>query len=200
MSDIRFLKLAQKIAEENVVRRGGEPFGAIVVRNGKVIGIGRNETIHKHDPTAHAIFLAIRNANLNIKSADLSGSTIYTNAEPCAMCESAAYWAQIEKIVFGITLQEEAGFGYLASQLYGELCIAPQEQRSIPSIQINFKDRFKYLPFTLYNFSPQNTSGSSCRKSENNDGNEKIATRKCKKCHPGNGSTATRPVLLRIGI
>ena len=92
--DQNFLDQAIELAKQSV-NNGGGPFGAIVVKNKKIIGKGNNQVTQANDPTAHAEVIAIREACKTINHFDLSDCTIYTSCEPCPMCFSAIHWANI---------------------------------------------------------------------------------------------------------
>ena len=98
-----FMRQAIELSEENV-RSGGGPFGAVIVRDGRVIATGTNGVTRLNDPTAHAEVTAIRNAARALGTFDLSGCEIYTSCEPCPMCLGAIYWARIGKIYEEIAL------------------------------------------------------------------------------------------------
>ena len=130
-----FMKRAIEIAEKNVSDLLGGPFGAVIVREGNIIGEGSNTVTSTNDPTAHAEINAIRQACQNTSSFNLSNSTIYTNCEPCSMCLSAIYWARIEQIFFANTKTDAAEIGVDDDIIYKEI-ILPAEKRSIPAQQI----------------------------------------------------------------
>ncbi len=101
------------------IRNGeGGPFGAVIVRNGEIIGKGHNRVLADHDPTMHGEVAAIRNACSNIGSYSLKGCTLYTTAYPCPMCLSAALWAGIERIVYGCTVHDTADIGFKDDEFY----------------------------------------------------------------------------------
>lgn len=96
----QFMKLALEEAR-NGIKAGDRPFGSVVVRDGKVVGRGRNLVASTLDPTAHAEVQAIRNAAANLKVARLEGCTLYTSCEPCPMCCGATFYAGIDTLVIG---------------------------------------------------------------------------------------------------
>jgi guanine deaminase len=112
----------------------GGPFGAIVVKDGQVIGEGWNQVTSTNDPSAHAEVVAIREACKKIQHFDLSGAEIYASCEPCPMCLSAIYWARIEKIYYANTRQDAANIGFDDEFLYQEIS-KPLRQRKIPLVQ-----------------------------------------------------------------
>lgn len=131
-TDREFMQQAINLSIENV-HQGGGPFGAVIVRNGKVISTGVNRVTINNDPTAHAEVQAIRNACQNIKNFKLDGCTIYTSCEPCPMCLSAIYWSGISKIYFGNTKQDAKIIDFDDQFIYDEI-EKSTDHRSIPSI------------------------------------------------------------------
>lgn len=101
MDDKQFLEKAIMKAKESITQ-GGFPAGAIIVKDGKVIGEGISIGNILHDPTSHGETQCIRNACKNIQSSDLSGATLYASMESCAMCLNSCMWAGISKIVFAL--------------------------------------------------------------------------------------------------
>jgi tRNA(Arg) A34 adenosine deaminase TadA len=99
MNDILFLKRAIEKARESVAE-GGFPAGAIVVKEGRIIGEGISIGNKLNDPTSHGEMTAVRDACKNIASSDLNGAILYASMEPCSMCHSASMWSGIKKIVF----------------------------------------------------------------------------------------------------
>jgi tRNA(Arg) A34 adenosine deaminase TadA len=113
-----FMKKAKELSEVNLRINSGGPFGACIVKDGIIIGEGRNEVLEKNDPTAHAEIMAIRKAADNIKNYDLSGSVIYTSCFPCPMCLSAIMWANIDKIYYGNTKEDAKSIGFRDKEIY----------------------------------------------------------------------------------
>ena len=110
--------------------RGG-PFGAVVARNGVIVGRGNNQVLAGNDPTAHAEVVAIRAACKKLRSFQLEGCVLYTSCEPCPMCLAAAYWARVDAIVFANTRADAAAIGFGDAFLYRELGLAPV-RRALP--------------------------------------------------------------------
>ena len=98
--DLKFMKLALGLAKKAEIKNE-VPVGALIVRNGKIIGQGMNTSISDHDPTSHAEINAIREAAKSIKNYRLKDCAIYVTLEPCAMCVGAIQHARIEKIIYG---------------------------------------------------------------------------------------------------
>ncbi|MEI8348568.1 MAG: nucleoside deaminase [Candidatus Omnitrophota bacterium] len=107
----KYMRLALKEAKKNLTRMHGGPFGACIVRGGKVIALGHNSVL-TNDPTAHAEINAIRSAAKKLKSYDLSGCIIYSTTEPCPMCFSAIHWARIDGIVYGNAIADAKKIGF----------------------------------------------------------------------------------------
>ena len=117
------------------IKLGGGPFGAVIVKDGKIIAEGANKVTINNDPTAHAEVMAIRNAAKNLNDFNLSGCEIYTSCEPCPMCLSAIYWARIDKIWYANTKTDAKNIGFDDSFIYDEVKL-PLEERAIPIIQL----------------------------------------------------------------
>lgn len=130
----RFMKRAIELSRTHMLTGAGGPFGAVIVKDGKVIGEGWNQVTSTNDPTAHAEVVAIRNATQNMKAFDLQGAELYTSCEPCPMCLAAAYWARITKIYFGNTRSDAAKIQFDDDFIYQEIPKA-LEDRQIPMIQ-----------------------------------------------------------------
>ena len=107
-----YMNEAIKEALEGITQGHGGPFGAVVVKDDQIIGKGHNRVLGDHDPTCHGEVAAIRDACRNIGTHDLSGSVIYTTGEPCPMCLYACLWANIEKIYYGCTIEDNAAIGF----------------------------------------------------------------------------------------
>ncbi len=113
----------------------GGPFGAIVVKDGVVVGRGNNKVTSSNDPTAHAEVVAIRDACKTLNSFQLDGCVIYTSCEPCPMCLGAIYWARPEKVYFGCTREDAAAIQFDDDFIYREMA-APIGERKIPMEQL----------------------------------------------------------------
>lgn len=112
---------AIRLSIEKMEAGEGGPFGAVVVRNGKIISRGWNRVTSTNDPTAHAEIVAIREACKELGTFWLGDCEIYVNCEPCPMCLAAVYWAGIGKLYYGALRQDAAavgfGDGYIAEEL-----------------------------------------------------------------------------------
>lgn len=117
------------------VKRGGGPFGAVIVRDGEIVAEGSNSVTLRNDPTAHAEVSAIRAACERQGRFKLEDCEIYTSCEPCPMCLSAIYWAGIRKIYFANNRGDAAEIGFDDSFIYDQIPLAP-DQRTIPSVEM----------------------------------------------------------------
>ncbi len=134
----KFMDQAIALAREGVARGDGGPFGAVVVKDGEVIGWGWNRVVSDNDPTAHAEVVAIRDAARRIHTFKLTGCQIYTSCEPCPMCLSAAYWARVERITYAASAADAAEFGFEDHFLHEELK-RPAAERQI-SMEQSMRD------------------------------------------------------------
>jgi guanine deaminase len=116
-----FMQEAIRCAVENVRAGSGGPFGAVVVKDGRIIAKGANAVTTTNDPTAHAEIVAIREACRALGAFQLSGCEIYTSCEPCPMCMGAIYWARPDRVYFGATASDAAAAGFDDSFIYDEL-------------------------------------------------------------------------------
>lgn len=123
-----FINRAIELSQKNLETNEGGPFGAVIVRNNKIIGEGRNLVTSTNDPTAHAEIVAIRNACKNIGSFSLENCEIYTSCEPCPMCLAAIYWARISNIYYANTKYDAAEIGFDDSYIYDQIAIAPEQR------------------------------------------------------------------------
>jgi tRNA(Arg) A34 adenosine deaminase TadA len=129
--EVRFLERAIELARETMQKGRGGPFGAVVVRNGHVIGEGANCVLGNSDPTAHAEVQAIRDAAARQKHFVLAGSVIYASSEPCPMCLAAIYWARIDRIVYANDRDVAAAVGFDDGFFYEQLA-KPVHERAVP--------------------------------------------------------------------
>jgi guanine deaminase len=126
-----FMQEAIQRAVDNVRSGIGGPFGAIVVKDGRVIAAGTNLVTSTNDPTAHAEVTAIREACRALGTFQLTGCEIYTSCEPCPMCLGAIYWARPDRVYFAATASDAAEAGFDDSFIYEELKRLHRE-RKIP--------------------------------------------------------------------
>ncbi len=133
--DRKYIDLASRLAEENV-DRGGGPFGAVIVRDGKVVATGVNTVTLSNDPTAHAEVNAIRNACQEGQTYSLKGCVVYSSCEPCPMCLSALYWAGVERVYYGNTQDDADAINFSDKFIYREFD-KPKVERAIPCIHVD---------------------------------------------------------------
>ena len=108
----KFMLIAINEARKGIENGDGGPFGAVIVKNDKVIGVGHNRVLKNKDATCHGEMEAIRNASKNLNTFDLSSCVLYTTGEPCPMCLAACLWANIEKIYFGCSILDNERIGF----------------------------------------------------------------------------------------
>ncbi len=136
-----FMKIAKNLSEDNLHTNVGGPFGACVVKDGKIIGKGSNHVLMNNDPTAHAEVMAIRDACKNIKSYDLSGCEIYTSCYPCPMCLSAIIWSNIKTVYYGNTKEDAANIGFRDDFIYNYIESLAQNREDESILKLEIMDR-----------------------------------------------------------
>lgn len=114
----QYMHLANELAKENIQTNHGGPFGAVIVKDKKIIGYSNNQVIKNNDPTAHAEVMAIRDACQKLNTYDLSGCELYTSCYPCPMCLSASIWANIKVIYYGNTKEDAESIGFRDNIIY----------------------------------------------------------------------------------
>ena len=116
-----YMREAIRLSIDSMRAGNGGPFGAVVVKDGKIIARGFNKVTSSNDPTAHAEVVAIREACKILNSFQLSGCEIYTSCEPCPMCLGAIYWARPDKMYFANTKSDAAAIGFDDQFIYDEI-------------------------------------------------------------------------------
>lgn len=134
MSNEDYIREAIFISGKNM-KQGGGPFGALIVKDGKVIAKSGNTVALTNDPTAHAEINVIRDASRSLNSFDLSGCLLYSSCEPCPMCLGAIYWARIDRVYFAAGKKDAKHAGFDDSFIYNEMD-KPLDRRNIPTIQL----------------------------------------------------------------
>src|ERR1041385_1837933 len=109
MYDEKFMRRAIALSATALNQPGARPYGAIVVKDGRIVGEGLNESAKKFDPTSHGEVEAVRDACRNLKTTDLTGCELYTSCEPCSVCVSAMIMAGISRMYYGASLEQSAG-------------------------------------------------------------------------------------------
>lgn len=132
---IEYMRMAVDMARHGMNSDEGGPFGAVVVKDGKVVGRGNNRVTSSCDPTAHAEVTAIRDACANLNTYQLTGCILYTSCEPCPMCLGAIYWARPDKVYYGNTKDDAAAIDFDDDFIYRELEL-PMENRKIPFVPL----------------------------------------------------------------
>jgi guanine deaminase len=130
-----FMREAIRISLEKMRQNCGGPFGAVVVRDGKIIGRGWNQVTSSNDPTAHAEVTAIRDACQRLKTFLLDDCELYTSCEPCPMCLAAIYWARLKKVYYANTRKDAAKIEFDDDFLYRQVAL-PMRKRSLPMTQL----------------------------------------------------------------
>lgn len=131
----KFMLQAIEEGKKGVEKGSGGPFGAIVVKDMNVVGIGCNEVTSLYDPTAHAEIMAIRHACQTLKTYSLKGCVLFTSCEPCPMCLGAIYWARLDTYYYAATRDDAQQAGFDDSLFYKELD-TPPHGRSVRSFQV----------------------------------------------------------------
>jgi guanine deaminase len=134
-----FMREAIRVSIQMMRRGKGGPFGAIVVRKGKIIGKGWNQVTSTNDPTAHAEIVAIREACRRLKTFRLDDCELYTSCEPCPMCLSAIYWARFKKVFYANTRRDAADIDFDDDFIYTEVS-RPISERKLVMKQIMRKE------------------------------------------------------------
>ena len=129
------MRAAIRLSLEKMRRGDGGPFGAVVVRRGKIVGRGWNQVTSTNDPTAHAEVSAIRDACKKLKTFQLDDCELYTSCEPCPMCLAAIYWARFKKVYYGNTRKDAAKINFDDDLIYREVA-KPISKRIIPMNQL----------------------------------------------------------------
>ena len=132
---IEFMREAVRLSAEEMRKGAGGPFGAIIVKDDRIIAQGWNRVTSANDPTAHAEVTAIRNACDLLGTFSLAGCEIYSSCEPCPMCLAAIYWARLDRLYFANTREEAAAIGFDDAHIYGEVS-KPIADRLIPTTRL----------------------------------------------------------------
>lgn len=125
----KFMRLAIELSKQNVEKSLGGPFGAVIVKEGKIIAQSANTVTTTNDPTAHAEVATIRLACQALNTFSLEGCVIYTSCEPCPMCLGAIYWARLDKMYYGNTKNDAAAIGFDDAFIYQELDLKPENRK-----------------------------------------------------------------------
>jgi len=129
------MRRAIELSQQNVQSNNGGPFGAVVVKDGTIIGEGSNQVLATNDPSAHAEVVAIRAACRSLNTFQLGGCEIYSSCEPCPMCMGLIYWARPDRVYYANTAADAARIGFDDAMIYRELSIPPAK-RSLQMQQV----------------------------------------------------------------
>ena len=135
MADQDFMQRAIDVARAGMQRKAGGPFGAVIVKDGVVVGEGSNCVTSKNDPTAHAEIQAIRFACEKLGTFSLDGTTLYTTCEPCPMCYAAIFWARVDKVIYASDRKGAARAGFDDNALWEDVA-RPWDKRQLASSKV----------------------------------------------------------------
>jgi guanine deaminase len=135
----KFMERAVELSLKGSSEGKGGPFGAVIVKNGKIVGEAYNQVTSTNDPTAHAEVMAIRDACKNLDTFDLTDCEVYTSCEPCPMCLGAIYWSRAKKIYYGNTREDAKKMGFDDSFIYDEIPL-PLSERKIEIVQLGHQE------------------------------------------------------------
>jgi guanine deaminase len=133
--DALFMRRAIELARLGMSSGAGGPFGAVVVKDGEIIGEGFNRVIATNDPTAHGEVVAIRDACARLGRFSLEGCEIHTTGEPCPMCLGAIHWARIGRIYYGFSITDAATIGFDDREFFRQFGL-PLAERRVPSVEL----------------------------------------------------------------
>jgi len=131
----KFMIRAIELARHGMNQGAGGPFGAVVVKDGLIVGEGWNQVLASSDPTAHGEVMAIRDACAKLGAFSLEGCEIYTTGQPCPMCLGAIYWARIDRIYYGFRVEDAAGIGFDDAEFFRQIGL-PAAARVVPSREL----------------------------------------------------------------
>ena len=114
----KYMRMAINEARKGIRAGHGGPFGAVIVKDGVVVGKGHNQVVKNNDPTCHGEVMAIHKACKTLKTFDLSGCELYTTGEPCPMCFAAILWANISKVYYGCNIIDTEDIGFRDKVFY----------------------------------------------------------------------------------
>ena len=153
----KYMKIADELAQQNILTNDGGPFGAVIIKNNEIVGKGNNQVVLKNDPTAHAEIVAIRDACKNLGTFDLTGCEIYTSCYPCPMCLSAIIWSNIKMVYYGNTKEDAEKIGFRDNLIYEYLEGQSKTTNKEDILKIIAKDREETIKtFESYQNKSQN--------------------------------------------
>ncbi|HWX20357.1 MAG TPA: nucleoside deaminase [Candidatus Binatia bacterium] len=137
-----FMRAAIRLSFQMMRRGAGGPFGAVVVKDDRIVGRGWNQVTSAKDPTAHAEIVAIRTACKRLKTFHLDGCVLYTSCEPCSMCLSAIYWARLDKVYYGNERKDAGKIAFDDDLIYREVAL-PIGRRQLRMKQLLHEEALK---------------------------------------------------------
>ncbi|MBB5350849.1 tRNA(Arg) A34 adenosine deaminase TadA [Haloferula luteola] len=147
----KFMRRAIELARQGMHSGAGGPFGAVIVRDGQIVGEGWNQVVALHDPTAHGEVTAIRDACSRLGDFRLTGCDLYTTGQPCPMCLGAIHWARISRIYYGFRIEDAATIGFDDREFFEEFA-RPEAARKIPAADLiraealQLIEEYRHLP------------------------------------------------------
>jgi guanine deaminase len=147
----QFMRRAIELARQGMRQGAGGPFGAVIVKDGVIVGEGWNRVLATNDPTAHGEISAIRDACTKLDTFSLEGCEIHTTGQPCPMCLGAIHWARIRRIYFGFRIEDAARIGFDDTEFFRQM-VLPLEERLIPAEELcrqealNLAEEYLTLP------------------------------------------------------
>jgi len=142
-----YLQQAIDLALENVRSGQGGPYGAVIVKDNRLVAASGNQVTRNLDPTAHAEIMAIRLACQKLNDFQLQDCILYSSCEPCPMCLGAIYWARLAKVYFACSRHDAAAANFDDSFIYDEISVLPH-QRRIAMLHLNLPNALQ--PFTVW--------------------------------------------------
>ena len=131
--------ILQEVEQSSLEFKVGGPFGAVVYKDGKIVGRGVNRVVGNNDPTAHAEMEAIRNACKNLKTFDLTGCELYATGYPCPMCMSAIIWANIKKVYYSANYEDAEKIGFRDDFIYKFIKNGQKDEKILQLIELDDK-------------------------------------------------------------
>lgn len=141
----KYMQFAKDLSDQNLLTNNGGPFGAVIVKDNIIVGVGNNHVLKNNDPTAHAEVMAIRDACKNLNTYDLTGCVLYTSCYPCPMCLSAIIWANIKTIYYGNTKEDAADIGFRDDFIYNYIYSLKDENNKDNTLTTIPMDRDKTI-------------------------------------------------------
>lgn len=135
MYDSKYMRRVLELAQHGMDNGHGGPFGAVIVKDGEIVGEGHNEVLSSNDPTAHAEVLAVRRASAKLKTFNLAGCELYTNGAPCCMCMSSMLWARLDRVYYVLSMDDSRDIGLGDEPFYAELARPLDSRQIIPMVQ-----------------------------------------------------------------